>query len=104
VASQHTVADIETTHYQTTTAFINNNLDSFEDPAEVNMSETELMMSELGGSDLDLPSSLVGLSSLDELVDILGIKEGAALEQFPFCDLDETLLRHTFDTEDQWPI
>lgn len=80
-------------------------MESLEGLAEVNMSETELslVMSELGG-DLDLPSNLVGLTSLDELVDILGIKEGVALEQFPFSDVDERLLLHTFDTEDRWPI
>lgn len=90
--------------YNQTTEF--SNLESLEGLAEVNMSETELslVLSELGGGDLELPSSLVGLSSLDELVDILGIKEGVALEQFPFHSIDETLLRHTFDTEDRWPI
>jgi hypothetical protein len=73
--------------------------------AEENMSETELsrVMCEPDG-DFDLPSSLVGGASLDELVDILGISEGVSLDRFHFNNLDDTLLRHTFDTEDRWPI
>jgi hypothetical protein len=94
----------ESAHHQTTASSY---LESLEGLAEVNMSETELgvgVKCELGG-DLDLPSCLGGLaSSLDELVDMLGIGAGGPLEQFQFNELDETLLRHTFDIEDRWPI
>jgi hypothetical protein len=54
--------------------------------------------------DLDQPLALNCLSTLDELVDILGIREAASLDQYQYTDLCSPPYRNTFTTEDRWPI
>jgi hypothetical protein len=71
------------------------------------MSDTELSLMMIGGvvdleGSADLGLEEVGgcLSSYDELVEILGIREGEP--QTPVAQVQTW--RHTFDTEDKWPI
>jgi hypothetical protein len=74
---------------------------------ELNMSEAELSLAVLEfDRDLDLSqaSTLNCLSSLDELVDILGIRGEASLDQYQYTDASEPLYRNTFTSEDRWPI
>jgi len=75
--------------------------------SELEMSEAELSLAVLEFDrdlDLDQSPSLNCLSSLDELVDILGIREGASLNQYQYTDASELLYRNTFNSEDRWPI
>lgn len=69
------------------------------------MDLSSLMTVEELGTDLGLEvvGGYEGLSSLDEIVDILGIGEGGALDQTA-CVAEEGTWRHTFSTEDKWPI
>jgi len=74
---------------------------------ELNMSEADPSLAVLEfDRDLDLndlPSSLNCLSSLDELVDILGIRP-VSFDQYKYTDASEPPYRNTFKTEDRWPI
>lgn len=72
---------------------------------ELNMSEADLSLAVLEfDRDLDQPLALNCLSSLDELVDILGIREAASLDHYQYTDAIEPPYRNTFNTEDRWPI
>lgn len=65
--------------------------------------ELSLMMEDFEG-DLGLmeEGGIGGLSSLDELVDILGIRESGPQGRTTSAEMQ--IWRHTFGTEDKWPI
>jgi len=69
----------------------------------MSMSEAELSLA-VFERDLDLTSSLNCLSSLDELVDILGIRDEASPDISQFTDIFVPSCRNTFTSEDRWPI
>lgn len=55
-------------------------------------------------STLEMEDGGFGLSSLDELVDILGLKHRVVLEDPGRAPPEGPLWQDTFGTEDMWPI
>jgi hypothetical protein len=67
------------------------------------MSETELNLHMC--EDLGLPQNLSDLTTVDELVEILGIKPwDSSVDQFSIDSAADPQYNCTFNTEDEWPI